>query len=141
MEREMARSESFLRCIECPGGFGNKRCIYPIVFNFNQTLTVNLSGHMGRTFPSIQLELSLSKVSLRRRKASLTSSSGVRLNAARTYAVFLPLGRKTVPGRARTPLSNAFVLIITSESPSDSAAGSSEGRRSLNLQELWNQSQ
>ena len=51
-------------------------------------------------------------------RALSTSSSAVKLNDARTYAVFEPFGKNTVPGRARTPFSNAFVLITASESPS-----------------------
>ena len=64
--------------------------------------------------------------------ATSTSSSGVRLKDARTYAVFLPFGRNAVPGRARTPRLKAVVSMTALESPSSD--GSSE-RRSLNLRE------
>ncbi len=63
--------------------------------------------------------------------ASSASSSPTTLKDARTYAVFLPFGRKTVPGSAMTPLSNAFVRITLSESPSSC---SDTPRRNLNLQ-------
>lgn len=65
---------------------------------------------------------------------SYTSSSGLRLKAARTYAVLFPFGKNTFPGSARTPFSNAVVRMADSESlvsrllPVD--------RSSLNLDEL-----
>lgn len=55
---------------------------------------------------------------LSRFKASSTSSSRIKLKAALTYDVFLPFGRKTVPGSANTPRSNAFFRMTLSESPS-----------------------
>ena len=51
-------------------------------------------------------------------KASFTSSSDNKLKDALTYAVFLPSGRKTVPGRANTPFSNALFRTKSRESPS-----------------------
>jgi len=64
--------------------------------------------------------------------ASSTRSSLSKLNAALTYNVFLPLGRKTVPGSANTPRSSAFVRMMVSESSSPCAFGLLEFN--LNLQ-------
>jgi len=47
---------------------------------------------------------------------SYTSSSQLKLKAARTYAVLLPFGKNTLPGSARTPFSNAVVRMADSES-------------------------
>lgn len=66
--------------------------------------------------------------------ASSTSSSPVKLNAARAYAVFLPFGKNTVPGSASTPRSKALVSMRLWESPSSSAdADPGSFKSSLNL--------
>ena len=64
------------------------------------------------------------------RSASFTSCSSRRLNAARTCAVFAPLGMNTVPGKARTPPSSALVAIRSDVSASTSGSSLSS---SLNL--------
>ena len=69
---------------------------------------------------------------LSRFTASSTRSSLNKLNEALTYDVFLPLGRKTVPGSANTPRSSAFVRMMVSESPSSCVFGLLEFN--LNLQ-------
>lgn len=57
---------------------------------------------------------------------SSTAASLSKLKDALTYGVFPPLGMKTVPGNAMTPFSIAFVLIMSSESPSSSSSSSRE---------------
>ena len=64
--------------------------------------------------------------------ASSTSSSVDKLKDARTNAVFPPLGKKAVPGKARTPRSSALVLINVSESSSLEDVESADSK-SLNL--------
>jgi hypothetical protein len=84
----------------------------------------------------IHKSLLASKItSFNRLTASSTSVSLSRLNDALTYAVFLPFGKKTVPGRASTPFSRAFLRMMLSESPSSSSLLVLLGafRRSLNL--------
>lgn len=92
---------------------------------------------------SLKLPLASKTAPLSLCSASFTSSSPIKLNAARTYADFLrsplssrALARNIVPGRTRTPCWNAVVRITYSESPScwyvsSTASGWS---RSLNLE-------
>ena len=83
-----------------------------------------------------ELRLASKITSLNLLNASSTSASLTKLKLARTYAVFLPLGKKTVPGNANTPLSRALVRIMASESPDESSSELELGdfNRSLNLE-------
>ena len=75
--------------------------------------------HLEHAFDSTCPYILVSKIVTRSLlKASFTSSSDSKLNDARTYAVFLPSGKNTAPGKANTPFSNALFRIKSKESPS-----------------------
>jgi hypothetical protein len=103
--------------------------------NLNSSRIVESSYSLEEPFPDFlspsAFFLACTRTSLNLLSASSTSPSSSRLNAARTYAVFCPLGENTVPGNARTPRARASVRMSCSDSPS--APSLEGGRISLNL--------
>lgn len=83
-----------------------------------QNTSIYMFGMLQSMQPLYACPLSFNSTALRRFSASCTCSSVHEENEALTNAVLRPLGRKAVPGSARTPPSYALVRISSSESPS-----------------------